>query len=65
VRTDPIDAYNLLNFGIQQNIFEKLGPFSQGVLRFYVNNILDEAYEDSNGYPGTDRTMGIGISFKM
>ena len=65
VRTDPIDAYQLLNFGIQQNIFEKLGPFSQGVLRFYVNNILDEAYEDSNGYPGTDRTVGIGISFKM
>lgn len=65
LRRDPIDPYNLVNFGIQQEIFDKFGPFSKGVVRVYVNNILNETYEDANGFPGTDRTVGIGFTFKM
>lgn len=65
VTYDPIDASHRVDFGVQQKLFDQWGLLSEGTLKLFVNNVLDEAYEDTNGYPGTDRTFGIGFSVKM
>jgi iron complex outermembrane receptor protein len=59
----PMDAYDLFDFAIEQTLFKKYGFFKDGVLKFYVNNLLDEEYENSRGYPMTDRTFGAALSF--
>ncbi len=60
-----IDSYHLVDFGIRQILFHQWGPFSDGVLQLFVNNVFDETYTNSRGYPATDRTFGAGFSFKM
>ncbi len=65
IREVAIDSFHLVDFGIRQTLFHEWGPMSNGVLRLFVNNVFDETYTDSSGYPATDRTFGIGFSFKM
>ncbi len=65
VREVQIDSYSLFDFAVQQTLFEKWKAFSNGVLKFYVNNLFDEEYQTSSGYPATDRTYGIALSFKL
>lgn len=60
-----IDAYHLVDLGVQQTLFEKWGPLENGALRLYMKNVFGEEYENSSGYPATDRTVGIGFSVKM
>lgn len=62
-REVQIDSYGVFDFAVQQTLFEKWGAFSSGALKFYVNNLLDEKYQTSRGYPATDRTYGVGLSF--
>ncbi|KIX12983.1 TonB-dependent receptor [Dethiosulfatarculus sandiegensis] len=65
VRRVAIDAHSLVNFGVQQRLFEKWGALQNGSLKFFVNNLFDETYEDARGYPSTDRTFGVALSFAM
>jgi outer membrane receptor protein involved in Fe transport len=65
IREVAIDSFHLVDFGVRQTLFHKWGALSHGVLRLFVNNVFDERYTDSSGYPATDRTFGIGFSFKM
>ena len=59
----PMDAYDLFDFAIEQTLFKEYGFIKDGVVKFYVNNLLDEEYENSRGYPMTDRTFGAALSF--
>ena len=59
----PMDSYDLFDFAIEQTLFKEYGFIKDGVLKFYVNNLLDEEYENSRGYPMTDRTFGAALSF--
>ena len=59
----PMDSYDLFDFAIEQILFKEYGFIKDGVLKFYVNNLLDEEYESSRGYPMTDRTYGVALSF--
>jgi iron complex outermembrane receptor protein len=65
VTRTAIDAYHLVDLGVQQKLFEQWGPLHQGSLRLYMKNVFDEEYENSSGFPSTDRTIGIGFSVKM
>ena len=58
-----MDAFQLFDFAIEQNIFEKWGFARNGVLKLYINNLLDEDYQNDNGYPATGRTYGIYTKF--
>jgi iron complex outermembrane receptor protein len=60
-----IDAHHLVDLGVRQRIFEKWGFAQNGCLRFFVNNLFNTEYEDSRGYPSTDRTFGVAFSFDM
>ena len=61
----PMDSYDVFDFAIEQTLFKDYGFIKDGVLKFYVNNLFDEDYENSRGYPMTDRTYGGAISFRF
>ncbi len=63
--TVPMDAYHVFDLAIEQNIFKEYGFLKKGVLKLYVNNLFNEEYQNSNGYPMTDRNFGGEISFKF
>ncbi|MEA1968391.1 MAG: TonB-dependent receptor [Thermodesulfobacteriota bacterium] len=58
-----MDSYHLFDFAVEQKLFENFGFAKNGMVKLYINNLLDEEYEESNGYPATDRTYGIYAKF--
>ncbi len=61
----PMDAYHIFDLAIQQTLFKNRGPLKKASLKVYVNNLLDEDYENLSGYPATDRTFGAALSFEL
>jgi iron complex outermembrane receptor protein len=62
---NPMDKYDVFDFAIEQKLYKKYGFMKDVVLKLYVNNLFDEEYENSRGYPMTDRTYGAAFSFRM
>jgi outer membrane receptor protein involved in Fe transport len=60
-----IDAYSVVDIGVQQKLFDRLGILQNGLLSFYIKNLLDEDYMNTEGYPATDRTVGVSFSVRM
>ena len=58
-------AYNVFNFAVEQNLFKDKWHIKDASLQFYIKNLLDEEYFDARGYPATDRTYGVSLSFRM
>jgi len=58
-----IDPYHIVDFGIEQTLFKNFGMMKDACLKFYIKNLFDEEYQDARGYPATDRTYGIALSF--
>lgn len=58
-----IDPFHVFDFGVKQTLFEEFGILKNAHLKFYVNNLFDEEYTDASGYPATDRTCGVALSF--
>lgn len=56
-------AYNVFDFGIQYKLFDRAGALREGRLKAWVNNILDEQYINSAGYPATGRNFGVAVQF--
>jgi iron complex outermembrane receptor protein len=65
VRRVTIDAYSLVDLGLKQKLFEKWGFAKDAYLNVFVNNLFNTDYEDSRGYPATDRTFGVSLSFAI
>ncbi|MBI9083674.1 MAG: TonB-dependent receptor [Desulfobacterales bacterium] len=61
----PMKAYHVFDLACRKQVFEKFGHFRDGQVKLYINNLLNETYEDSRGYPMTDRTVGVAISFAI
>ena len=58
-----IDPYHMVDFGIEQTLFKDFGMMKEACLKFYIKNLFDEEYQDASGYPATDRTYGVALSF--
>jgi len=65
VRRVAIDAHSLVDLGLKQKLFEKWGFAKEAYLSVFVNNLFNTDYEDSRGYPATDRTFGVSLSFAI
>jgi outer membrane cobalamin receptor len=63
VREVQIESYEIFDLAVEQTLFDEWGFVKEGVLKLYVNNLLDKEYQTSLGYPATDRTYGIALSF--
>jgi len=57
----PMDAYHVFDLAVKQTLFSKWGFLENATLKVYVNNLLDEDYENLSGYPATDRTFGVAV----
>jgi len=56
--TKWLSAYRLFGAGIDMPLNSVLGNLSAGI---FVDNILDTEYEESNGYSGKPRTIGLAF----
>jgi iron complex outermembrane receptor protein len=57
--------HHVFDFGVQQLLFKSDRFLREASLKAYVKNIFDEEYKNASGYPATDRTFGISLSFKI
>ena len=58
-------AYHLFNFSVEQDLFRAWNGIENARLKFTISNLLDESYENLSGYPATDRTYGVSLSFSI
>jgi iron complex outermembrane receptor protein len=63
--TVDMDAYTLFDFAIEQTLLNEYGGFKDVTAKFYINNLLDEEYVNSRGYPMTDQTFGISLGCRF
>jgi iron complex outermembrane receptor protein len=63
VKTVPMSAYHVFDVAVEQTCFKKVSFLENVNLKFYINNLFDEEYENDSGYPMTDRTYGAALSF--
>lgn len=61
----PMDAYHVFDLAVEQQLIENWGCLENAALKLYVHNLLDEEYEELSGYPATDRTFGVALSFDL
>jgi outer membrane receptor protein involved in Fe transport len=62
---NPMDSYQVVDFAIQQTLLKDRWHIRDAALKFYINNLLDEEYENKRGYPMTDRTYGVSLSLNF
>jgi len=60
-----MDAYQLVDVGFSYLFIDKQFGLESAELKIYVNNLLNEEYENAKGYPMTDRTYGCSLSMKI
>ena len=60
-----LDSYHVFDFAVEQQLFKNRYHLKKGTLKLYVNNLLDEEYSNSQGYPMTDRTFGATLSLNF
>lgn len=65
VREAALDSYHVFDLAVEQNLFQNWNHIKKGTLKVYVNNVFDETYSNSEGYPMTDRTFGVALNLKF
>ena len=65
VREVALESYQVFDFAVEQTLFENRYGMKTAKLKLYINNLFDEAYSNSRGYPMTDRTFGAALNFKF
>ncbi|GAB6906331.1 hypothetical protein JCM12296A_21660 [Desulfosarcina cetonica] len=64
-RQVQIDAYHMVDLGIEQVLCKEKWMLDEAVLNFYVKNLFDVTYSDASGFPATDRTVGVTLSIRF
>lgn len=60
-----IDPHEVVDLGVQQTLFKEWGPLKGGRLKFFVNNVFNERYSDTSGFPATDQVYGTALDFGL
>jgi outer membrane receptor protein involved in Fe transport len=61
---NPMSAYNVFDLGINQTLFNGQRLVKDLSVGFYVNNLFNEKYENSQGYPMTEQSFTAKLSFR-
>jgi iron complex outermembrane receptor protein len=61
----PLSKYHLFDLSIQHQMFEEWRGIKNGYFKLFINNLLNEDYENMSGYPATGVTVGTGLSFQL
>ena len=65
VREVVLDSYHVVDFAVEQRLFDDWHGIKTAKLKFYINNLFEEEYSNSRGYPMTDRTFGAALSVRF
>lgn len=65
VKEVSLESFHVFDFAVEQLLFNEWNSMKKGTLKLYVNNLLNEEYSNSRGYPMTDRTVGASFSFRF
>ena len=65
VRDAVLESYHVVDFAIEQTLFENWQNFKTAKLKLYINNLFEEEYSNNRGYPMTDRTFGAALNFRF
>ncbi len=57
-----ISAYNVVDVAVEQTLFKEYKGMRDAKIKLFATNIFDERYENEDGYPATDRTIGVAFS---
>jgi outer membrane receptor protein involved in Fe transport len=60
-----MSAYNVFDFGVKQLLYKGENLIKDLTLGLYVDNLFNEEYENSRGYPMTDQTFTAELSFRF
>lgn len=63
-RDNPMDAFHMFDFGVEQNLLSN-NILKDVVVGLYVNNLFDEDYEESRGYPMPGRSITGSIRLRF
>ncbi|MEA2060702.1 MAG: TonB-dependent receptor [Thermodesulfobacteriota bacterium] len=61
----PIDSFDIAGISVTHKLFDEFQGLRNCRLMLYCHNLFDEEYENTSGYPGTDLTVGTGISVEF
>jgi outer membrane receptor protein involved in Fe transport len=64
-REVQIDAYQTVDVAVEQILFQQKGILRDMKLKLYIQNLFDETYCDTSGYPATDMTFGANLSLRF
>jgi len=59
----PLESYHVVDLAIEHNLFKQWWILKDCKLKFYIKNLFNEEYQNTLGYPATDRTVGVNVSF--
>jgi hypothetical protein len=57
-----VDAHHLVDCAVEQTLFTEYHGLKDGKLKVFATNVFNESYVDIDGYPATDRTIGVALS---
>ena len=63
--TNKMDSHQVIDFAIEHTLFRNKGLLKDFRIKFYINNLFDEDYQEAKGYPMTDRTIGCALSCSL
>jgi iron complex outermembrane receptor protein len=61
----PLAEFHVVDLSIQHKLFENWRGVKNGTFKLFINNLLNEDYENTSGYPATGLTVGTGVSFQL
>ena len=57
-----VDPHHLVDCAVEQTLFEEYHGLRDAKLKLYATNVFNESYVNIDGYPATDRTVGVAFS---
>ena len=60
-----LSKYHVFDLSLQHQMFNEWRGIKNGYFKLFINNLLNEDYENMSGYPATGITVGTGISFQL
>ena len=56
-----IDPYHLVDVAVEQTLFKEYKEMRDAKVKLFATNVFNERYENVDGFPATDRTIGVAF----
>ena len=63
--TNRMNSHQVVDLAVEHTLVRDQGYLKDLKIKVYSNNVLDEDYTQTRGYPMTDRTFGCALSCSL